>query len=244
MLNKYMEQYIEKYFAHGIENKPMLEYGLLFYVTRCIHREDSSPLVCIGIRKTRKERDIFKQQERKFIDIPPEERDEYYSKRRKEEDRLNDEARKWNLLQLEDRCIEMQKKYQQFIVLPDDVHSYRLELSPEHEKIIEEHVKITLKKLIQEQKLYQYPLGMYFNRNEEAIFAQNEWTQEVGEVLSYLIKLEKERPVEFQRKWIEIRLKRAENREPRINQEIENVKKIKEIFERKEREYKKQFQID
>ena len=53
---------------------------------------------------------------------------------------------------------------------------------------------------------------MYFNRNEEAIFAQNEWTQEVGDVLSYLIKLEKERPVVLQRKWIEIRLKRAENR--------------------------------
>lgn len=236
-------KYLRKYFYYGIENKPMLEYGLLFYATRCIHREDGVE-DCIGMRKTKKDREIFKQQERRFIEIPEQERDGYYKKRRREEERINHEAKKWNLLQLEERCIELQKKYQQFIVIPDNVNSHQPEFSQDYERIIEEHVRITLRKLIEEQKLYQYPLGMYFNRQEEAVFAQNEWTQEVGEVLSYLIELERSHPIEFQRKWIEIRLKRAENRAPRIDQEIENINKIKEIFEKKEKEHKKELEID
>ena len=83
----------------------------------------------------------------------------------------------------------------------------------------------------------KYPLGMYFNREVEGIMDKNEWTQQISEILQYYSKLEKECPVSYNIEWIRVRVERAENRKDRDEQEIKNMRQLKEIFEKKRKEY-------
>lgn len=230
------EEYLKKYFFYGIENKQMLEQGILFAVARFIHEEDKNR-DCIGLRKTRERRDAFYKKERKHEKIPKEELQEYYSKRRKIEDELNKESKNLNFEQLIERATNLWEQYYKFIVLPDNKECYKPDLEEKQKKAIKSYVRNLLNKLIENGKLMKYPLGMYFNREVEGIMNKNEWTQQISEILQYYSKLEKECPVSYNIEWIRVRVERAENRKDRDEQEIKNMRQLKEIFEKKRKEY-------
>lgn len=230
------EEYLKKYFFYGIENKAILEEGILFATTRFIHKEDKDTN-CIGMRKTKERRDIFYKQARKYEEIPEDEINEYYSKRRKIEDELDKEAKNINFEQLVERATNLWEQYYKFIVLPDNKECYKPDLEEKQKENIKIHVRNILNKLVEDDILGKYVMGMYFNREVEELMKQNEWTQQISEILQYYSKLEKECPVSYNIEWIRVRVERAENRKDRDEQEIKNIQKLKEIFERKRKEY-------
>jgi len=233
---------VQKYFYYGIIDKLALEEGLIFYSTSRVHIktcvEDKSMLINLIDVK----------------DMNEEERRKYYREYNEKVEKRDRKLKERNLQELIKQVSRIYKQYYRFIVLPDFKQNYTMEISEDQMLQIVEHIREKIMQLKQEGKLDIYPLGIFFTREQEDIYTEKSWvedfktfkmgyyknwTQDVYEVLESLARLEEQNPQEYQERWINIRLTRAKNRNIPDEIEINNIQKLKEIFEKKKEEYSK-----
>lgn len=232
------KELLQKYFYYGIEGKQELESGILYYVTSKIHREV----------------DIYSMQ-KAVNDVENKDRLEYHRNVREEQQEQDEKMKLLHMERLIEEASKIYKQYYRFIVLPDKKENYNMDITSEEMQQISSSIQNKINILQQEGKLNIYPVGIYFTQSQEEIYTEKtiledittyrtrhykNWTQDVYEILVELEKLEKGNAKKYQEEWINVRLARANNRNPKDEIEVSNIKKLKEIFEKKKEEYKEE----
>ncbi len=238
------EKIKEKYFYYGILNKSNLEEGLIFYIASEMHKN--------GKKYTVVDENTHKKQ---YNEMNEEERNLFLEENRQNEKFENQILENLYIRDFLKCALPVFKQYYRFIILPDDKRSYTLDISNEKENFIKDNIKMKIEDMQRQKKLKAYPVGIFFTRDQEDIYMEKEWlkdlntldighykhwTKEVYEVLIELIKLEESNAPEYYNQWIDVRLKRAKNRENQRDEvEIANIEKLREIYERKKRQYER-----
>lgn len=234
---------LQQYFYYGIVNKEELEEGLLFYILSKINKERAT------IEETK-----YKEEDNISVkNMSDDEKKEYYRKCREEENKKDEEMKLMHVQKMVQEAIKIYKQYYRFIVFPDNRENYNIDIKKENEEQIEEKIRAKIYEHKQQGKLEIYPTGIYYNRKQEEIYIEKwilidiktykmehykNWTQDVYEILLELGKLEKENIQSYQEIWIDVRLRRAENRNPKDEVEISNIQTVKKIFDDKKQRYK------
>lgn len=233
---------LKQYFYYGIINKQELEEGLLFYILSKIHKEPS----------TISEKDYINYKEIPTENFTKEEKEQYYAKCRQAEQIAQEKMKTEHMKKLIQEATSLYKQYYRFIVFPDNKENYNMEITEEMLKQIKIKVEENIEKLRQNGKITVFPAGIYFNREQEEFYNEKwnlediktykmnhykNWTQYIYEVLVELKKLESEDIKKYQETWIDVRLKRAENRTPKDDIEVRNIQTLQTIFEKKKEAY-------
>lgn len=233
---------LKQYFYYGIVNKQELEEGLLFYILSKIHKEPS----------TISEKNYVSYENTSKENMTKEEEQQYYEKCRQEEKNAQEEMKIEHMKILVKKAKSLYEQYYKFIVLPDSKENYNMEITEEMSNEVKEKIKQNITRLEQNGKILIFPSGIFFNREQEEFYNEKwtlediktykmkhykNWTQYVYEILVELEKLESKDMKKYQETWIDVRLKRAENRIPKDDIEISNIQTLKTIFEKKKEEH-------